>query len=135
MKRAQLSVVVVLLAVSSSGCGGGEPGQPTAAERAVDELQARFDELADGRSGEAIDWAEGDIENIGDWEYRIVEFETMSAEVLQQELNALGDERWEVFWVESTAAGVRMFLKRPAISYLSRVPLSTLLRMLAPGGQ
>jgi hypothetical protein len=109
----------------------------TAAQRAVEQLSSAYDELAqlvDRDPGQAVDWAQGDIENLGDWEYRIVEFDG-PAEAIETGLNALGDERWEVYWIEPTHDGVRVYLKRPSISYLSRVPLSDLLRMFGGGGQ
>ena len=49
-------------------------------------------------------------------------------------LNALGDERWEAFWVQESRDGLRVFMKRSSISYLSRVPVGSLIRMLS-GGQ
>ena len=111
---------------------------PTATQRALDELSSAYESLAgllDQGSDEAVERVQGDIENLGDWEYRIVELEETGTEALEAELNALGNERWETYWVEPTRNGIRFYLKRPSVSYLSRVPLSTLLRMLAAGGQ
>jgi hypothetical protein len=111
---------------------------PTATERALEELSSAYQSLAgllETGSDEAVDRVQGDIENLGDWEYRIVELEDTGTEALEDELNALGNERWETYWVEPTRDGIRFYLKRPSVSYLSRVPLSTLLRMLAAGGQ
>lgn len=119
--------------------GSEEAGIPASATaRALDALTAAYNDLTSraGEGGtEAVDWAQGDIENLGDWEYRIVDLEGLTAEEMQGELNTLGDDRWEVYWVADTPGGVRFFLKRPSISYLSRVPLSTLLRVLAGGAQ
>ena len=113
-------------------------GEASRTARALDELSAAYDQLAalvDRNPGEAVDWAQGDIENLGDFEYRIIEFDRLPADDLETELNALGNERWEVFWMESTAAGVRVYVKRPSISYLSRLPLSTLVRLLSGNAQ
>jgi hypothetical protein len=110
----------------------------SATDRALEELAAAYEGLSGllgQRSDEAVDLVQDDIENLGDWEYRIVELEDAPAETLEAQLNLLGDERWEVYWVESGRDGARFYLKRPSISYLSRVPLSTLVRMLAGGGQ
>lgn len=57
------------------------------------------------------------------------------ATAIEAELNALGNERWEVYWMTSTNSGLRVFLKRPSISDISRVPLSDLLRMFGGSGQ
>lgn len=114
------------------------PADPSATARALEELSAAYRSLAgllDQGSDEAVERVQGDIENLGDWEYRIVELEDDTAEALETELNTLGNERWEVYWVEPQRDGIRFYLKRPSISYLSRVPLSTLLRMLSGAGQ
>jgi hypothetical protein len=53
---------------------------------------------------------------------------------VQAELNQLGDERWEAYWIEPTANGIRVYLKRTSFSITSRVPLTALIRALASGG-
>lgn len=100
---------------------------------AVERLAAAYEELGElleRNPREAMQWAQEDIENLGDWEYRIVELDDTSPDALAAELNALGDERWEAYWVDPGPDGIRIFLKRSSISYLSRVPLSTLARLL-----
>ena len=88
-------------------------------------------------SGDTLDdpvkWAAEDFENIGDWDYRVVDIDADTPEAIESELNALGDERWEVFWIERTATGYRVMLKKPSISYLSKIPLSQLGRFIVPG--
>lgn len=141
--------VVVVLGIGLSAAVGDAVAQEPAAdaasedersatERALEELAAAYEGLSGllGQgSDEAVDLVQDDIENLGDWEYRIVDFADASAEELETELNALGNERWEAYWVQASTDGVRVFLKRPSISYLSRVPLSALVRMLAGGAQ
>lgn len=110
----------------------------SATQRALDELSDAYAKLAGllGQgSDQAVDRVQSDIENLGDWDYKIVELPDAAPEALEAELNELGDQRWEVYWVESTRNGTRFYLKRPSISYLSRVPLSTLMRMLSGAGQ
>ena len=46
----------------------------------------------------------------------------------------LGDERWEIVWIEPGADGRVAILKRPAVSLLSKIPLSQLGRLLMGGG-
>ena len=82
---------------------------------------------------EAVGWAQEDLENLGDWEYRIVTIDAEDDAAIEAELNALGNERWEVYWVDDSHDGARFFLKRSAPSYLSRVPVATMLRAL--GGE
>jgi hypothetical protein len=118
---------------------GSEVAADTSARaRALEELSGAYDELAallDRNPGEAVQWAQEDIENLGDWEYRIVEISNLSTSDLEAELNELGNERWEVFWMESMQPGVRVYLKRSSVSYLSRLPLSALARLLGNGGE
>lgn len=131
MKRLIMALLVL------AGCNGGqettpEPTEPGVAARAIEELREQYDELARDGLDDPVKWAAEDIENIGDWDYRIVELEVSTAAELEAELNALGDDRWEVFWIESGATGYRVMLKKPSLSYLSKVPLSQLGRLIIP---
>ena len=47
-----------------------------------------------------------------------------SPEDFAAQLNVFGNERWEVIWLERTPDGFLAVLKKPSISYLSKVPLS-----------
>lgn len=117
-----------------------EPGAAPAASitaRMVEQLSAVYADLAaliGDNPAEAVGWAQEDIENLGDWEYRIVEIDEREDSGVEAVLNALGNERWEVYWVQDSNGGAKFYLKRPSLSYLSRVPLSTLLRIF-PGGE
>ena len=143
MKRPSIPSILALAVVVGPGVASAQQADDQAAERsaterALEELSAAYQSLAgllDQGSGEAVDRVQGDIENLGDWEYRIVDLEDDAPEAMEAELNALGNERWEAYWVEPRRDGIRFYLKRPSISYLSRVPLSTLLRLLAGGAQ
>jgi hypothetical protein len=111
---------------------------PSMTARMLEELSAAYAQLAamiGDNPAEAVGWAQEDVENLGDWEYRIVEIDERDDTALEAELNALGNERWEVYWVADSNDGLRFFLKRPALSYLSRVPLAALMRMLGGAGQ
>jgi hypothetical protein len=150
----QCSQVVLLVAV---GVGFGASGNidaqaqaqpppeeaPTAAEqsatnRALEELSTAYEGLAgllNQGSGVAVERVQEDVENLGDWEYKIVEIPNGPAEMQEERLNEFGNERWEVYWVQASTDNFRFYLKRPSVSYMSRVPLSTLLRVLAGAGQ
>ena len=65
-----------------------------------------------------LDWARSDVKRIGTWDYKIVSFTSESEEVMLTELNRLGGERWECFWVETTAGGKRFYMKKAVRSYL-----------------
>ena len=142
MKRPRLMATLATLGLAS--CGGPVDPPATvesdeelaAAESALERLAAAYDELTgmvDEGSDQAVDRVRADLENLGDWEYQIIELPGDSAATIAEELNALGDERWEAYWVERSNETVRIYLKRPAISYAGRVPIAALLRLLAAG--
>lgn len=101
-----------------------ESQEPSAASKALDDLQAKYDELVKDKVDVPVDWAAEDLENIGDWEYRVENIAYTSPEDFAAQLNVFGNERWEVIWLERTPDGFLAILKKPSISYLSKVPLS-----------
>jgi hypothetical protein len=48
------------------------------------------------------EWVKEDIENMGDWEYKIVAFGGKATTGMGKALDQLGNERWQCFWVESS---------------------------------
>ena len=99
----------------------------------MDELENKYDELLKDKVDVPVDWAAGDLENIGDWEYRVVSISFTSPADLESQLNELGNERWDVIWLEKSPQGFLAVLKKPSISYLSKLPLSELTRILTGG--
>ncbi len=75
-------------------------------------------------------WVKGDIENIGDWEYKIVAFGKKAPTELEKELNQLGNERWQCFWVEATGKDKVFYFKRTKMSYIQKIPAGDLLRII-----
>ncbi len=133
----QTAVGLCILSAVLTACAR-EPGEPPATERAVAELKEKYAELRKqyeelDKGEDAVSWAKEDLENIGDWEYRIVELASSDVGELESGLNELGDDRWEVFWVERRGASLLLMLKRPAISYISRMPFSELGRIVGDG--
>ena len=116
---------VVFLSHVLSGCEN-ESQEPSVAQRALDELQDKYDELVKDKVDIPVEWATDDLENIGDWEYRVVSLSYASPDDLESQLNEYGNERWEVIWLEDTPEGFLAVLKKPSISYLSKIPLSQL---------
>ncbi len=55
------------------------------------------------------DWVKEDLENVGDWEYRVVEAPRGK---LESTLNELGAERWECFSVEPHGKKTQLTFKR-----------------------
>ncbi len=124
----------LLTAALFAGCGETSP-EPSAAEQALNELQSKYDELTKDRFDDPIQWASDDLENIGDWEYKVVDLTAVPTDKLESELNAFGDDRWEVIWIDEARGGRVVILKRPAVSLRSRIPLSQLGRMVIGGSE
>ena len=62
-------------------------------------------------SGKSKEWLLKDLQNIGDWEYKIESFDLKNLKDLEIRLNQLGAERWQCFWVEESAKGKLFILK------------------------
>lgn len=119
----------LILAFGVSACGG-KSDEPSVAEKALDELQAKYDELSQKELNDPVKWAAEDLENIGDWEYKVETLPLDSTNEFEAALNELGNERWEVIWMEKNTVGYTVFLKKPAVSYLNKIPLSSLGRFV-----
>lgn len=139
MKR-WLPVAFALLAVlaSCSWIGSDDPESPAEPSEESgtgiwDEVRSVYDEARDaGETGaeDVYDWVEQDFRKIGDWEYRLVEVALDEPASLQDELNKLGADRWECFWVRPQADSLLLFLKRPAKTYLKHIPMSDLMKLI-----
>ena len=130
----------LLLTAALAGCAT-EPDPPASSSDQVSALKERVRELYQQarESGQqvpkdALEWASQDLHRIGDWEYRIVDLPRESAQSRQARLNELGAERWEAFWMEPAGDGIRVYLKRRSASWLGKIPLSELRRLLPSGG-
>lgn len=134
MKRFTACTTLLLALVLVAGCE--QPADDTsAARKALEELQQKYDELVEDKFGDPVEWAAEDIENIGDWDYKIENLAFASAEDLESRLNELGNEKWEVIWLERTNDGFLAVLKKPSISYLSKIPLSQIGRYVIGGSE
>ena len=131
-------VLGLLLVVSFSAPISSQEDPGEAAETGVwDEVERLYESAKE--TGERVpkdiyDWIREDIENLGDWEYRVVELENSDAKSLEGQLNELGQERWECIWVQTSGKTTRFFLKRPVRSYMKTLPLSQLLKLIPTGG-
>lgn len=138
MKATRFLAIAVLLGVAACDSESSEPStdpstEPSVTQKALDELQAKYDELVGDQLDDPTQWAADDLENIGDWEYQVKEIPFESNEELTAALNELGNERWEVFWIERTDDGFLVLLKKPSVSYLSKIPLSQIGRFVIGG--
>ena len=106
-----------------------EKGMKTASEKYAETLE-------DGKnlSGKSKEWLLKDLQNIGDWEYKIEVFSSKKNKDLEIRLNQLGVERWQCFWVERVEDKKLFYFKRTNMSYLSKSPTGALLRIMADFG-
>lgn len=133
MRTRQIVITTTaLLALGLSACQS-EVEEASTAQKAMDELQKKYNELVDDNIDVPIDWATEDIENIGDWEYRVENLAFSTPEELTSKLNELGNDRWEVIWLQRTPDGYFAVMKKPSISYLSKIPLSQLGKIMIGG--
>jgi hypothetical protein len=132
MRRTTLAML--LLAVWVLAARGEEP----ATDRAWNglwRLYERAREAGDDVPGDIYEWAREDLGRVGDWQYRVVELPDAESAALETTLGKFGESRWEVFWIERQGRRLRLYLKRPARSYLGSVPTGQLMRMLPDGAE
>ena len=108
-------------------------------EEYYEALRKKYEELVDEsgkRSSDAYEWVQKDFKNMFSWEYKVVTFSLEDEVKLNDELEKLGVERWEL--VQAVPHGAkeeaRFFFKRRPKSYLKSIPLKDLLRLLPTGG-
>lgn len=83
----------------------------------AEEYYRKAKESGEKVPGTVKEWLQEDISAIGDWEYRILDTAEADPEKLAEELNKIGAERWECFWVEATPEGKRFYFKKSKWSY------------------
>ena len=121
---------IFLLCCSLLGCGR-ETGELSQTDKVIEELRSFYEKALEQAPVDPVQWAKEDIARYGDWEYRVVVLDDMGIGQLEDGLNQLGAERWEVFWMERTGGNLIVFLKRPTRSFLRSVPLSGLSKALS----
>ena len=127
--------VCVCATLLLAGCNPEPQDEVTGVRKAVENLQQQYDELIAERGGDPVEWAASDLENLGDWEYRVETIRLESEEAFAATLNEFGNERWEVIWLERTPGGFMVIMKKPSISLLSKIPLSQLGRFIIDGSE
>ena len=130
-----LSILVMLLSGCSDRTDPSQTVEPSATDKALQQVRDLVDKARDADPGDAVDWATEDIKKIGDFEYKIITIPDLSNATIEERLNELGEERWEVYWMDKSGNELRFFLKRSAKSYLRAIPLSEIGKALSPDGQ
>lgn len=129
-KYTLMLAVIAIWAVAMCGCDNPVPRSGTEGDDATTtdsssmsytKLKALYEKAK--AAGEQVpedilEWAKSDLKKIGTWDYKIVSVSSESEEAILNELNRLGSQRWECFWVEPIAGGKRFYMKRAARSYL-----------------
>ena len=110
------------------------PGEPSQADKALQELKQLYEEAKEKAPDDPIEWAKEDLRRAGDWEYRVVSLPAENGESLEKQLNSYGSDRWEVFWVRDTGNTITIFMKRPGKSYLMSAPLSDIGKAVSGAG-
>ena len=129
-KLVQLAVISFFV----TSCGQTLDDAPEQADQALEELKRYYEEARKKAPEDPIEWAKDDLERFGDWEYRVVSIPMGSSKEIEDRLNELGQDRWEVFWVQEITNALQVFLKRPARSYLRSVPFSDLGKAVSGDG-
>ncbi|MFP6581811.1 MAG: hypothetical protein VCD00_04575 [Candidatus Hydrogenedentota bacterium] len=103
----------------------------------TDQVKVLYEKAkADGEqvSEDVVEWAKSDVKKIGSWSYKIVSISFDSEDAIVEELNKLGDDRWECYCVETVPEGKRFYLKKSVRSYLQMAgKVSAFIPV--PGGQ
>lgn len=102
--------------------------EATDTEFSFEEAYQRYFKTPGELSKESYDWVRKDIENIGAWEYRIETF-TLSDSVTA-DLNDLGQQRWELIWIQPQGEKFIGVFKRTKRSYLKSLPAKDLMKLL-----
>jgi hypothetical protein len=123
-----------LLAACDSDNVGSRPLTSRELREKLQDLYEAARDAGEDVPADAYEWARSDVQRIGDWEYRLLRLDGDSDEEMVARFNELGAERWEVFWMEPQGPQLRVYLKRPARSYLRLLPLSDLSRLVPIGG-
>jgi len=127
---------LVALLGAALACGGSDGGDgATGSEKPttwgeVQRLYEKARRTGEDVPGDAYEWMKQDLEKIGDWEYRVLAFDSAADAEIERKLNELGQDRWECFAVVPGESSLRLLFKRPVESYAGTIPHSDLLKLM-----
>ena len=137
-----LSLSLAVLPVACLEQEKGDQAIPSSAESTqqsedqyLETIKALYEKAK--QSGEQVpdditQWVTEDVKQIGAWQYFILELPTAENSEIEKRLNELGSKRWECYWVESTEAGKKFYMKKAGRSYLQRA--SRVIKLFPTGG-
>jgi hypothetical protein len=140
MDSKRVFLFLLLFVLGASLCFGQEEGtdRPAAVEPGLwERVVALYDEAKEQGEkvpGDVAEWIESDLGREGAWEYKVADVAGGNGGKLEKRLNELGAERWECIQVEALPGTTRLVLKRTKKSYLRRLPLSDLMRLIPLAG-
>ena len=107
-------------------------GAATASETSawVSGLYDRAKQSGETSADTVKEWVMDDIQQIDSWQYKTLQVRPADVGDTMNDLNRLGAERWECFWVQENADVTTFYLKRAGRSYLRHLPSKELIRLL-----
>jgi len=76
-------------------------------------------EQAKTAANKAIDFAKEDFQANGTWSYKTEQISLLELEQLEDKLNELGKERWELIQIVENEQNLVLILKSPNIGYIA----------------
>ena len=107
-----------------------EKGEEENSQRNLKDDYERMKKSGKQWSENAKEWIKKDIKKAGTWEYKIVITKLNDLQMLEKELNELGENRWEFFWVEREEDKIIMFFKKSRTSYIRSIPAKEMLKLV-----
>ncbi|WOO39637.1 hypothetical protein [Rubellicoccus peritrichatus] len=99
------------------------------AKKTLDEIKTGDRDITE----DTKNWVIDDVKRIGDWQYRVIKVKASDPDAIEKELNALGEERWECFFVERVDEHLMFYFKKSKISYLHKVSQGSLGKLIGDG--
>ena len=98
-----------------------EPAQNAtsfAGEKAANYVSQAAEKAVDYTS-QAMEWSQEDLANYGRWHYKVETISFDNVKGVEEKLNELGKEKWELVFIKEDKEKFLIMLKKPAISYLA----------------
>ena len=94
------------------------------------ELYNKAKESGETTAANSKEWLAEDIAKMGTWQYMTLVMDVANPTAIEAELNKLGSQRWECFWVDRQGERTTFYLKKASRSFIRQLPLRQLLLLL-----